>query len=281
MPEHTRFTWEKEAIKAELNGEAARVLWAYASFSDSDTLLTFPTIRQVADATGISVEKVGNYRKALLATGWLAEHPTEKTTRGNPKLMLAVGESIEEKSYLGVKKAMNPKSMGNLVPGAKQKKKAQVLDTPDEAGLEHRENTGLEHRDIQALDTPDVTTSELNNHSRTTSYNHAPADADAVAIRKDEGMSYTYLGSLNVEDFADLSLTMETASFDYLANSEGVYRSPNPKKEAVLPNVDSRHAAYRCGYTGDNRQHHIANHMRLGQKDAVQMAKYCPTKTAV
>lgn len=177
-----RFDWERHTMAQPFNGEATRVLWAYASHADSETLITFPTIRQVADATGVSVEKVGRYRTELLATGWLVESD-EKTSRGNPKLVLAVGDAIASRHYLGEKKAVSARSMSNLIPAAKQKKDAGSLDTPDEAGLEHREGTGLEHREIQGLDTPDVTTS-INNHIRTTNNNHASADAPVGEVRE-------------------------------------------------------------------------------------------------
>lgn len=148
MESGNRFEWERVAFAQPFNGEAMRVLWCYASHADATTLLTFPKVRDVAAETRISVEKAGRYRRELLAAGWLTESD-QKTTRGNPKLMLAVGEPIKEKSYLGEKKAMSPKSMANLVPAAKQKKAASSLDTPDESRLEHREGAGLEYREGQ------------------------------------------------------------------------------------------------------------------------------------
>lgn len=295
MSDMTRFEWEAQAYSQPFNGEALRVLWCYANHADANTLLTFPKIRDVAEETRISVEKVGKYRKALLATGWLVESD-EKTARGNAKLMLAVGGDIETYSYLGEKKAMNPKSMGNLVPGAKQKKAAgsldtpdesqatdstQPLDTPDEAGLEHREGAGLEHREIEGLDTPDVTTSELNNHSLSTNNNHASADANAVTIGKEEGM-YEYLGSLNVEDFEDLSLTHEGLSYDYLANSEGVTKVANSSgsvsvelllsDEAPAPSKTNGKKAPKVKVVGWSPDMTFFNKMVMKKKDPAKVA---------
>lgn len=218
-----KFEWERHLYPQAFNGEALRVLGCYASHADADTLITFPTVRGVADITRISVEKVGRYRRELLATGWLKES-NEKTTRGNPKLKLGVGEDIPAHSYLGVKKVMNPKSMSNLVPAAKQKK-ARSLDTPDETGLEHREEAGLEHREVTGLDTPDVTTSELNNHYETTSNNQKDVTraADATLITSTDPLirQAGVLDSFNME-----SLTF-TDGATYVVTTEGITRLNN------------------------------------------------------
>lgn len=183
-----KFEWQRLAMKQLFNGEALRVLWCYQDHADADSLVTFPKIRDVATETGISVEKVGRYRRELLATGWLDESE-EKTTRGNPKLVLAEGENIDERSYLGQKKAVSAKSMANLVPAAKQKKAAGSLDTPDESGLEHREDTGLEYREIDGLDTPDVTISELNNRDRTIRNNQETTTVASAPVVDDSPIS--------------------------------------------------------------------------------------------
>lgn len=220
-----RFEWERQAYGQRFNGEALRVLWAYASHADADTMVTFPSIRKVSEQTGISVEKVQRFRKELLTAGWLVE-TDEMTTRGNKKLKLAAGADVVDASYLGTKKAMSPKSRANLVPAAKQKK-ARSLDTPDTSRLEHREGTCLEHRDIGSLDTPDVSTI-TNNQDRTTKNNQVPADASAAAadqtIKENDKMTYEYLGSLNSQDFEDFSLVKEVLSVDVYVNSEGVHR---------------------------------------------------------
>ena len=206
----TRFDWERELLKQGMNGDALRVAMMYGTYADANTRITFPSIRDIADHTGLSVERVGKFRKALLDTGWLTESD-EKTSRGNAKLVLTVGQHIEEASYLGTKKAVSAKSMINLVPAAKQKKQqrrddylkglqekqaANSLDTPDTSRLEHRGNTRLEDREVEVLDTPDVTTT-INNHSLSTKVNQTDADAP-VGVQEGDQSTLVY-------DFSSLS----------------------------------------------------------------------------
>lgn len=219
----SRFEWEKHVLSQKFNGEALRVLWAYASYADAQTLITFPTIRQVAEDTNISVEKVGRYRTALLDTGWLLES-AEKTSRGNAKLMLGIGEVISS-GYLGEKRKVNNKSMANLIPAAKQKKAAQSLDYPDEAGLENAENTGLENADIEALDYPDVTTNELNNQYRTTNNNQVELEVKEMGMKLD---AWSCLISNDEVPVLESGIT-------YFLSSEGVTKMQF--KEGTFPTI--------------------------------------------
>lgn len=250
-----KFEWERLTIAQPFNGDALRVLWCYCTHADAETMITFPKIRDVADMTGISVERVGKFRTKLLESGWLIES-TELTTRGNPKLQLAVGEEIDQ-GYLGVKRRMNTNSMKNLVPAAYQKLKA--LDSPDEAGLGDAGRAGLEDAGAEPLDSPDVTTSELNNQFRTTNNNQrqdvpvsasASTDPSGIDSKLEEGSVLLDSWSCHSPK-SELSEGLEVIEFTkvqgfdgyvYSLSNTGVGRKLEP--EEVKPEGAIRRAAH-------------------------------------
>lgn len=266
-----KFEWEDHATKQPFNGDALRVLWRYQHHADSESLITYPGIRQIASDTNISVERVGRYRRELIEAGWLVK-TDQKTPSGEAKLRLAVGEDINNDTYLGqAGKKMNKKSKANLVPAAKQKKDERVkqmigrniesnasLEYPDSACLENGETPCLENgeNEVSNIQTEQsrttITRTTNNNHepSASASVANAPsAPNDLLTVREEprsketthtcltDGTSLNPLGTAasgGTEYGPSLNFNEMTSNgFTYLLSNEGVDRVLNDEEPSA------------------------------------------------
>lgn len=133
-----RFDWEDAMLQAAINRDSKVITWAYSTYGSGRVEDIFPGIKDIAEKTGFSKDKVRKTRAALIENGWLT--PSGRyTPSGTEKLFLTIGNAAPEGYLASGTKRVSPKSLANLKPGARYLS-GRSRESDERTSLENREN---------------------------------------------------------------------------------------------------------------------------------------------